>query len=51
MFADIKCLEDDLETIIHVTVLAWCNKFQKRKVFKKEVNKEFMFVAYDRTRC
>ena len=27
--------EDDPETIIHGKLLAWCNKFEKRKALKK----------------
>ena len=27
--------EDDPDTIIHVRLLAWCNKFEKRKELKK----------------
>ena len=26
-----KC--DDLETMIHVTLVAWCNEYKKRKAF------------------
>ena len=32
---DINFDENDPETIIHVRLLAWCNKFEKRKAFKK----------------
>ena len=28
----------DPETIIRVRLLAWCNKFEKRKAFKKEIS-------------
>ena len=28
-----KC--DDLETMIHVTLVAWCNEYKKRKAFWK----------------
>ena len=35
---DINFDENDPETIIHVKLLAWCNKFEKRKAFKKEIN-------------
>ena len=27
--------EDDLETIIHVRLMSWCNGFKQQKVFKK----------------
>ena len=32
---DINFDENDPETIIHVRLLAWCNKFEKHKAFKK----------------
>ena len=28
--------EDDPETIIHVKLMAWCNKFKQCKTFKKK---------------
>ena len=31
--------EDNPETIIHVRLLTWCNKFEKRKAFIKDINK------------
>ena len=31
---DVDFYEDDTETIIHVRRLAWCNKFEKSKVYK-----------------
>ena len=31
--------EDDPETIIHVRLLAWHNKFEKCKAFKKDLSK------------
>ena len=33
-FDDDKFGKDDLETIIHVILLAWCNEYKKRKTFK-----------------
>ena len=30
--------ENDFETIIHVRILAWHNKFEKRKAYKKDVS-------------
>ena len=37
--------EDDPKTIIHITLLAWHIKFEKRKALKKELNKELMLIA------
>ena len=37
--------EDDPGTIIHVRLLTWHNKFEKRKPFKKDIRKELMPVA------
>ena len=37
--------EDDPGTIIHVRLLTWHNKFEKRKAFKKDIRKELMPVA------
>ena len=34
--------EDDPETIIHVRLLAWHNKFEKCKAFKKDLSKELV---------
>ena len=34
---DVDFYEVDPETIIDVRLLAWCNKFEKLKVFKKEI--------------
>ena len=36
----------DLGTIIHVRLLAWHSKFEKRKALNKELNKELMLVAW-----
>ena len=38
--------EDDPETIIHIILLAWHIKFEKRKALKKELNEELMLVAW-----
>ena len=40
--ADFNFDEDDPETIIHVRFLAWRNKFEKRKAYKKDLSKELM---------
>ena len=37
--------DDDPETIIHVRLTAWCNRYDQRKAFKKE-NKELIPVAW-----
>ena len=37
---------DDLETIIHIRLLAWYIKFAKRKALKKELNEELMLLAW-----
>ena len=42
--------KDDPETIIYVRLLAWRNKFEKRKALKKDLNKELMPVAWHPTR-
>ena len=42
--------EEDPEAIIHVRILAWQNKFEKRKLLKKDINKELMPVAWHPTR-
>ena len=42
--------ENDLKTIIHVRPLAWHNKFEKRKAFKKNIKKELIPVACHPTR-
>ena len=31
--------EADPETIIHVRLMAWCNKYKQRKTFKKKLSK------------
>ena len=37
--------EDDSGTIIHVRLLAWHIKFEKRKARKKDISEELMHVA------
>ena len=37
--------EDDPETIVHIRLLSWPIKFEKRKAFKKEFNEELMLVS------
>ena len=42
---DINYDEDDPEAIIHVRLLVWHSKFEKRKARKKELNEELMLVT------
>ena len=42
--------EDNAETIIHVRLLAWHNKFEKYEAFKKHINKELMPVTWHPSR-
>ena len=37
--------EDELETINHVRLIAWRNRFKQRKICKKEISKGLMSVA------
>ena len=37
--------ENDSETIIHVSLLAWHNKFEKRKAYKKDVSIKLIHLA------
>ena len=32
--------EDDPETIIHVRLIAWCNRYKQHKACKKEIKKK-----------
>ena len=47
---DVDYYEDDPETIILARLLAWRNKFEKCKAFKKGVSKESMFVSWHPTK-
>ena len=38
--------DDDLETIIHARLVAWCNEYKQPEAFKKELDKELMLVAW-----
>ena len=38
--------EDHSEIIIHVRLLAWSNKFEKREVLKKDISEELMSIAW-----
>ena len=37
--------DDDPETIIHVRLIAWCNRYEQRKACKKWISKELFSVA------
>ena len=37
--------EDDSKTIIHIRLLAWHIKFEKRKALKNKLNEELMLAA------
>ena len=37
--------EDDSETMIHVRFMAWNNKLEQRKPFKKDIRKELIPAA------
>ena len=41
----VKSHDDDPETIIHVRVMVWCNRYKQRKACKKEISKWLMSVA------
>ena len=43
---DANYSEDDPENIIHVRLLAWHSKFEKRKALEKELDEELMLVAW-----
>ena len=45
-FDDTNYDEDDPETIIHIILLAWHIKFEKRKALNKELNEELMLVEW-----
>ena len=38
--------ENDPETIIHIRLLTWHIKFEKRKALQKELNEELMLIAW-----
>ena len=42
--------ENDPETIIHVRLMAWCNRYKQQKTYKKEISKDLMPVACHPTR-
>ena len=36
---------DDLETMIHVRLVTWCNEYKQCNAFKRKLNKVMMRVA------
>ena len=42
--------EDDPETINHVKLMAWCNRFKQHKACKNVIRKELMPVAWHPTK-
>ena len=38
--------EDDTDTIIHVKLLAWGNKFKKRKSLEENTSKKIMLITW-----
>ena len=46
-FDDANFYGDDSKTIIHVPLLSLRNKLEQRKVFKKEIRKKIMPVAWN----
>ena len=46
---DVNFDEDDSKTIIHIRLLAWHNKFEKRKANEKDLSKELMPAAWHPT--
>ena len=47
---DVNFDRDDLETIIHVRLMAWHNRLKQRKAFKKELTKKLMPLVQRPTR-
>ena len=41
-FDDDNFDEDDPQTIIHVRLMAWSNKYNQRQAFKEDISKESM---------
>ena len=42
--------DNDLEIMIHVRPVAWCNEYKQCKTFEKEFSKDVMLVAWHPTR-
>ena len=42
--------DDNPETIIHVRLMVWCNRYKQCKACKKEISRKLVTVAWDPTR-
>ena len=42
--------DNDLETIIHVKLVAWCNKHKQREAFTNELSKKLITAAWRPTK-
>ena len=47
---DVNFDDDDPETIIHVRLMAQCNRYKQHKAYKKEISKGLMPEAWPPTR-
>ena len=47
---DEDLFEDDPETIVHVRLMAWYNKYKQHESWKKDTSKEITLVSYHPTR-
>ena len=47
---DEDLFEDDPETIVYVTLMAWYNKYKQHESWKKGTSKEITLASYDPTR-
>ena len=47
---EVNFYNNDRETIMHVRLMAWHNRFKQLKVFKKDVSKELIPIAWHPTR-
>ena len=47
---DVNFDDGDTDTVIHVGLLVWHNRFKQCKAFKKEIRKKLMLVAWLLTR-
>ena len=41
----------DLEIVIHVALMGWCNREKQRETYKKDLSKELMTLVWHSTRC
>ena len=47
---EVNFYNNDRETIMHVRLMAWHNRFKQLKVFKNDVSKELIPIAWHPTR-